>query len=165
MGMAPLRGGETAPEIIILAYGMEKGLGEFYSLLSSHKEGTALADLFTRLAAFEEDHRQKLFALYETLTSEVPSKEAFESGIVSEMMEGGFTAEEFLEKNRPVLQTAADILSVAMMLEAQALDLYLRYALKAKEEKSKKVLYAIAEDEKAHLSALGNLMEANAHGS
>jgi methylase of polypeptide subunit release factors len=40
-----------------------------------------------------------------------------------------------------------------------ALDLYMRYSDKAKDEKSKTVLHNIAEEEKTHLKALGNLME------
>lgn len=160
-----MRGDETTTEIIILAYGMEKGLGECYANLSTLTDDPDVTRLFTQLAVFEENHSQKLFKLYSTLTPEVPDKEEFETGIVSEIMEGGFTAEEFLEKNRSAMQAAEDVLSVAMMLEAQALDLYLRYSRKTKEEKTRKVLYTIAEDEKAHLTALGSLMEANIHES
>ena len=76
----------------------------------------------------------------------------------------GFTTKEFLEENRPVMETTADILSLAMMLETQALDLYLRYSQKAEDEESRRVLYGIAEDEKAHLVALGEMMEAIHNG-
>ena len=78
-------------------------------------------------------------------------------------MEGGLTTDEFLTKNKSVMQTLEGVLGIAMMLEAQALDLYLRYSQVVKEEKSKAVLYNIAEEEKAHLAVLGNLMEANSN--
>ncbi len=74
-------------------------------------------------------------------------------------MEGGYTTEEFLEQNRDSMKTVFDVLNIAMMLETQAFDLYMRYSQKAKDEKSKAVLYDIAEDEKAHLASLGRLME------
>ena len=45
------------------------------------------------------------------------------------------------------------------MLEAQALDLYMRYSMKVDKENVKNVLYQIAQEEKAHLEALGKLME------
>jgi rubrerythrin len=77
-------------------------------------------------------------------------------------MEGGFTGEEFLEKNRPLLDTVENLLSLAMMLEAQALDLYTRYAQKVEGVQSRSALHAIAEEEKGHLAALGGLMEARA---
>jgi rubrerythrin len=75
------------------------------------------------------------------------------------VMEGGFTTEEFLEKNKPAMQTIPGVLNIAMMLEAQAMDLYLRYSQKIEEDKSKKILYDIAEEEKAHLGSLGRLLE------
>ena len=159
MGMAPLRGDETATEIITLAYGMEKGLGEFYETLSKRVDNPKVATLLNKLAKIEEHHKQKLFDLYITFDSAVTNQETFESSAVSEMMEGGFTTEEFLEKNRPVMQTAKDVLNFAMMLETQALDLYLRYSRKAGEQKSMTVLYNIAEEEKTHLTHLGQLME------
>jgi len=102
--------------------------------------------------------------VYKTLNTTGTGKEAFEAGVKSEMMEGGFTTKEFLEENRPAMETTADILSLAMMLETQALDLYLRYSLKAEDEESRRVLYRIAEDEKAHLAALGGMMEAIHNG-
>jgi len=70
-------------------------------------------------------------------------------------MEGGLTAEEFLEKNRLAMETIPDVLNIAMMIETQALDLYLRYSNRTKDEKSKGVLFEIAQEEKAHLAALG----------
>ena len=75
-------------------------------------------------------------------------------------MEGGFTGEEFLEKNKPLLDTVENLLSLAMMLEAQALDLYTRYAQHLADVQSRSVLHDIAEEEKGHLAALGRLLEA-----
>ena len=100
--------------------------------------------------------------LYLTLGPTVTDMEAFEGDIVSDVMEGGFTTEEFLEKNTGSMKTVPDVLNMAMMLETQAMDLYMRYSDKAKDEKSKTVLHNIAEEEKIHLKALGNLMEERA---
>jgi rubrerythrin len=46
-----------------------------------------------------------------------------------------------------------------MELETQALDLYLRYSATLEHGKTKEVMYQLAEEEKAHLQSLGNLME------
>ena len=70
--------------------------------------------------------------------------------------------EEFLKQNSRLMETVSDVLSIAMMLETQALDLYLRYSQKVKKEDTKTVLYNIAEEEKAHLATLGRLMESKA---
>ena len=74
-------------------------------------------------------------------------------------LEGGFSAEEFLKTNKSHLQTVPEVLDLAMMLETQALDLYLRFAGRCDQPQTKEVLYALAGEEKAHLASLGRLME------
>ena len=46
-----------------------------------------------------------------------------------------------------------------MMLETQALDLYLRFADRSGQPETREVLYALAGEEKAHLASLGRLLE------
>jgi len=162
MGMVLLRGDETSQEIIVIAYGMEDGLAEFYKSLSERMDDPEVAGLLNKLAKIEKNHKKRLFDLYMALQPAVADMETFEDDIVSDVMEGGFTTGEFLEQNTDSMNTVPDVLSIAMMLETQALDLYMRYSEKAGDEKSKTVLYDIAEEEKAHLKALGRLMEEKA---
>ena len=159
MGMSLLKGDEAPEEIIVLAYGMEKGLGRFYALVSRQTNDKEVADLLGILSNVEELHKKMLFNLYLSIDPTVSSTKTFETKIVSDVMEGGFTTEEFLEKNKPAMQTVPGVLNIAMMLETQAMDLYLRYSQKIEGERSKKVLYDIAEEEKAHLESLGRLLE------
>ena len=159
MAMIRLRGDETPQEIIVLAYGMEMGLGGFYETVAKKTDDSETAGVLTKLAGIEEKHKQRLFNLYLSLEPTVADKKAFESEIVSEVMEGGFTTEEFLAQNRESLRTVPDVLDIAMMLETQSLDLYMRYSQQVKDDKSKTVLYDLAQEEKAHLKALGRLME------
>ena len=154
-----MRGDETPPDIIIIAYGMEQGLEEFYSTMVGMIDDQEVVGILTKLAVIEENHKQRLFNLYLTFKPDVADKAAFEAGIVSDIMEGGFTTKEFLEQNRPAMQTVEGVLNVAMMLETQALDLYLRYSQKIKDENCRTVLNDIAQEEKAHLAGLGRLME------
>jgi rubrerythrin len=165
MGRVTLTGDESPLEVIAFAYGMEQGLGEFYSSAADIFEDKDVAGLLRKLARIEENHKQKLFDMYMALTETETEREVFESEIMSEMMEGGFTTEEFLENNRSEMETEAGTLDLAMMLETQALDLYLRYSQKAEDEESRKALYRIAEDEKAHLAALGDMMEVTHNGT
>lgn len=160
-GMLYLKGDETAAEIIILAYGMEAGLGSLYLRLAEMLDEPPVIRLLTKLAGIENKHKEQLYAVYRTLNPAVRDIEAFEADISADVMEGGLTTHEFLTKNKTAMQTPAGVLSVAMMLEGQALDLYLRYSRTFKDEKSKAVLYNIAEEEKAHLAALGKLLEEN----
>ena len=160
MGMIALRGDESPQEVIVLAYGMEQGLADFYKRVLGLIPDVEVKKVIGKLVQIEEKHKDRLFALYQSLEPATNERAVFEERIVSDVMEGGFTGEEFLEKNRPLLDTAENLLGLAMMLEAQALDLYTRYAQKVEDVQSRSVLHNIAEEEKAHLATLGALVEA-----
>jgi len=161
MGMALLRGDETPVEIIVLAYGMEDGLKRFYLTADETMvfDDPDVKGLLKKLAGIEEKHKQRLFDLYLQIEPSEIERDSFEKDIVSDIMEGGFTTEEFLEKNRTAMKTVPDLLSIAMMLEAQAMDLYVRYAQKIPGEKGRTILQDMAEEEKMHLKSLGRLMD------
>jgi rubrerythrin len=160
MGLTPLKGDESPQEVIVLSYGMEQGLADFYARVLGMTQDSAVQKIIGKLVQIEEKHKDRLFALYQALEPTTQERTLFEERIVSGVMEGGFTGEEFLEKNKPLLDTVENLLSLAMMLEAQALDLYTRYAQKLEDARSRSVLHDIAEEEKGHLATLGALVEA-----
>ena len=159
MGMPLVRGDEAPQEIIALAYGMEKGLGDFYRTVGEMSDHSDVSNLLPRLANIEERHKEKLFDLYLTIDPDISNREAFEDNLLSGVMEGGFTTDEFLEQNKEAMNTASGVINISMMLETQALDLYLRYSQKVNDEKSRSLLNNIADEEKAHLKSLGRLMD------
>ena len=158
--MITLKGDESPQEVIVLSYGMEQGLADFYARVLGMTQDSAVQKIIGKLVQIEEKHKDRLFALYQALEPTTQERTLFEERIVSGVMEGGFTGEEFLEKNKPLLDTVENLLSLAMMLEAQALDLYTRYAQKVEDARSRSVLHDIAEEEKGHLATLGALVEA-----
>jgi rubrerythrin len=127
-------------------------------MLSKVKD-KAVSDLFAQLADIENRHKRRLFELYESIEGAVTDVQVFEDRILPEVMEGGLSTEEFIDLNRLVLETVPGVLDMAMTIEAQALDLYLRYSNKAENEETRKVLYQIADEEMAHLRHLGNLLQ------
>ncbi|QTA83282.1 Rhodanese-like and rubrerythrin domains-containing protein [Desulfonema limicola] len=159
MGLFLIKGDETPSEIIILSYGLEEGLRRLYSELAKDSKDQTLLKLFNKLAGIEEKHKKKLFSLYLSAEKSQVDQETFENKIVLDFMEGGFTVKEFLEKYQPVMKTENDVINVAMMLEAQALDLYVRYAEKSREQAVKDVLLGLADEEKSHLNSLANLLD------
>lgn len=52
-----------------------------------------------------------------------------------------------------------EVVSFAMMLETQALDLFLRYFQQSQDFDTKAVLQDLAEEEKSHLKYLGKLID------
>jgi rubrerythrin len=158
LNMELLRGDETPAEITLFAYGMETALGRFYSVMSGRTEDKELGELFSKLAKIEQRHREMVFSLYRSIEASGMDLPSFESSVNVKVMEGGFDIEAFLKENEPHMKTVPDALNVAMMIETQAMDLYLRYADKSTEVSTKDVLFKIAEEEKAHLGLLGQLM-------
>ena len=74
-------------------------------------------------------------------------------------MEGGLTTDEYLKLYDPDLEVAEEVISLAMAIEAQALDLYQRASEKAASEESRAALMQIAGEERAHIEQLGKLLE------
>ena len=159
MGMMLIKGDETPQDIICLAYGLEEGLRQFYVSASQLAIETEVSAVLARLAEIEVRHKQKLFDLYKIVDSTDMTIDGFEKKVSAKLMEGGFDSGTLLKEMGSTFKTAVDVLNFAMMLEAQGMDLYLRYAEKSENPKVQEILFDMAEDEKAHLNSLGNLME------
>ena len=157
LGMIPFSGMESPMEILALAYKMESNLGTFYSKMKSLKP-QKLADAFAQLVKFENGHKAKVLNLARERDPSIQNREDMEDRSSVMSLEGGMTAEEFLEGNKDYLKTPRGALEAAMMFEAQALDLYMRFALKAKGGASIDLLHTLAQEEKNHLKILGKLM-------
>jgi sulfur-carrier protein adenylyltransferase/sulfurtransferase len=154
-----VRGDESPVEMLKLAFNLERALGIFYDKSLAEAQDKELTDLFTKLRHVEELHKHKVYERYSALVPEAPDMAAFEADLTPEVMEGGFRVKEFLAANKPWLKSVTQVLELAMMLETQALDLYLRFAEKSREEGTKQVLFALADEEKVHLKSLGQLLD------
>ena len=159
MGMLFIDGDETPQEVIALSYGLEAGLQKFYTACAGLAIEEEVVRILTKLAEIEVKHKERLFALYLEVESSPLEKDAFEARINTEMTEGGFNLDELLQQNLPGFKSAPDVLNFAMMLEAQAMDLYMRYADKCEDPRVKEILFKMADEEKAHLKSLGELLD------
>jgi sulfur-carrier protein adenylyltransferase/sulfurtransferase len=154
-----IRGDETPGEIITLAYGMEEALRRFYLYFGQQQPAGGTKDLFQTLAGVEEKHQTLLRETYLGLRLSLGEVDPLALTAASQILEGGFKFDEFVRENEPRLTTATAILELALMLETQALDLYLRFADREGEGATKNILYRLADEEKAHLAALGRLLD------
>lgn len=154
-----IKGDETPAEIVVFAYGLEKGLQTFYGEMIEKADDQELKDLFRRLYSIEEKHKSKLFELKQRVDPGDMDQAAFEAEVDPKIMEGGFDIETFMKQNEAYLHSVKEVLMLAMMLETQALDLYLRFSEKSTNDQTKKILFEVSEEEKTHLSALGKLIQ------
>jgi sulfur-carrier protein adenylyltransferase/sulfurtransferase len=153
-----VRGDETPAEMLRLAYSMEQGLGGFYREIKKGAQDAELSNVLETLASAEEKHKQYLLSRYNELESGKVDQKTFEAQLPSTYtMEGGFDTQELLRQNRQFVESVPSLLDLSMMLETQALDLYLRFAGKIESASTKEVLYRISDEEKGHLQVLGRL--------
>src|SRR5512136_1800059 len=86
MGMIALRGNESPQEVIILAYGMEQGLADFYARVLGMTQDSEVQKILGKLVQIEEKHKDKLFGLYQSLEPATRERALFEKRIASAVM-------------------------------------------------------------------------------
>lgn len=153
-----MRGDESPQEMILMGYDFEEGLRKFHETVKNRTTDRELADLLTSLVKAEESHKKTLLGLIPEQDRAVFQQQISGSDDIH-VMEGGIDLNEFMERNEPYLQSVSGYLELAMMIETQALDLYLQMAAASKQQETREVLVRVSEEEKAHLAALGNLLE------
>ncbi len=162
-GLRLFSGKESPEESLVIAYSLEAGLQEFYISMIPKIKNENARQLFEKLSAIEKKHQQRILDEYikisGTRSSKPISREDFEKNIVVSAMEGGLSTEEYLNIYQPDLEIAEEVISLAMAIEAQALDLYQRASDRAKTIESRATLLQIADEERAHLAQLGKLFE------
>lgn len=163
LGIESLGQAGTAAELLERAWGMELALEDFYVALASRSADAELAELFRRFAGFEEKHRRTLSEIWARGSAAPADKAAFEAraraAVAPGILEGGLPAQDYLghlaDPSNP-----GEALELAMAVEAQALDLYLRRAGRETDQDLRRTLTLLAEEERAHLKVLGTFVSA-----
>lgn len=160
-GMAHFPEKASAEELIVLAWLLEKGSRRFYSELPEHVSDKDAGDIFQNLVVSEQRHMSALADLYGNLTGKEPavvfSRSLPAPGTPDDVMEGGVSVSEALAwvKGRSVTEA----LELAMALETNSYDLYIKMGRKVTEGRSKKVFSLLASGEKNHLERLAALLD------
>ena len=157
--MGLITGEETGAEMIAIVYGMEEGMRALFERLSERVSDEEAAELFRSLSELEVHHKKMIFDLYRTHGGEIESIEAMDEQASSDVVESGVSVDEIADAFRADSGSVEDVLSFAMMLEMQALDLFLRYLERSQDLDTKAVLMELAEQEKSHLKYLGDLID------
>jgi rhodanese-related sulfurtransferase/rubrerythrin len=157
LGLHLFSGNESPEETLMTAYSLEEGLREFYWSMAEKVKAESARRLFDKLAGIEVKHQDRIFNEYLRLSGAAVSREEFAEKVVAPAMEGGLTTQDYLRLYRPDVEVPEEVISLAMAIEAQALDLYQRAAGRAGTAESKNVLMQIASEERSHLEQLGAL--------
>ncbi|NDY70510.1 sulfurtransferase [Desulfobacter hydrogenophilus] len=161
LGVELFSGKEEPAEVLKVAYSLEQGLREFYLTLGRQTTNKKVKNLFAKLAEIELNHQKSIFQAYLDISGEKNkiSQEDFQAMVEVKSLEGGLSTEQYLELFSPDLEVETDVISLAMSIEAQALDLYQRVTLRIDNPDSRQIVQKIANEEKAHLESLGKLLD------
>jgi rhodanese-related sulfurtransferase/rubrerythrin len=158
-GLELFSGSESPDKMLIVAYALEAGLEDFYLSMVSKVTDESAGKLFEKLAEIEIKHQDRIFREYLAITGKTETQKEFQKNIVVKAVEGGLTTEEYIDRFSIDPESIVNITELAMSIEAQALDLYMRAAQKSTNSQSKEILIQIAVEEQAHLMQLGKLID------
>jgi sulfur-carrier protein adenylyltransferase/sulfurtransferase len=158
-GLTLFDGSESPENTLKIAYSLEAGLCDFYLSMIEKVNKKTVQALFQKLSQIEVKHQDRIFDEYLLVSGEQIDRASFDAQFQSQALEGGLTTDEYLALFKPDLESTEDIVSLAMSIEAQALDLYTRASETRADERSREVLRNIAREERIHLEQLGRLFE------
>jgi sulfur-carrier protein adenylyltransferase/sulfurtransferase len=148
-------------EFIALAWSLEEGSRNFYAVVPSLVADEETKKLFRELATAEEHHKASLVNLYRTFTGEKPTRDFPESIIPGEaagdIMEGGMRVSEALKWVKG--KNLEAIFELALALETNSYDLYIRMRRQMKDAESREVFAQLSKEERRHLELLAELFE------
>lgn len=157
-GLEIFTGKESLAELLTVAYSLEQGLREFYLQMSEKVSDVTIRKSFIFLADIEIKHQKSILSFYQQLTGLSLTQDEFEKTNVLAVSEGGLTTEQYIELFGQSPYSLQDIAAVAISIEAQALDLYLR-AADTSSGQAKDFLVKIANEEQTHLNMLAQMVE------
>jgi sulfur-carrier protein adenylyltransferase/sulfurtransferase len=142
-------------EALELAYAMEVALQTFYEGLAALESEPQAKQTYERLASFELGHKKVLATQYQRLTGGTLSPDNLEN--LGKAVEGGVSTQEYMDRMGVDPKSAEEIVSFAMAIEAQAMDLYSRAAEQAAGDLAE-TFTTLSGQEKDHLRQLGRFM-------
>ncbi len=140
----------TFPSAFAMALQMEAGLKQFYLLLAETAVNAANKELLLYMARLEDGHMAKLRAMHQQISATQPEI------LAPEVVEGGVSPHEFSDDFQGQLDSQEAILQLAMMFEAQALDLYTRLARRHNGLEIQSFFLQMAAEEQNHLDRLAH---------
>jgi len=161
-GMAYFSPAANGEEIVGLAWALEEGSKLFYQGISEHfTDDPEAQKMFQWLVAAEQNHEKHLLETYEGLAGMPPDfvklRAKFSDGLNGTVMEGGVPVKDALEWAKD--KGLSESLELAMAMEVNAYDLYVKMSRAIKEEQAQKIFEKLSEEEQVHLEKLAELLD------
>ena len=150
----------TLDEKLETAMNLEKGALNFYSFARDRHAAQPWAEVFAKLAQVEVAHARMVYNFRQRVKTSGGSFEDCFAGLSGDVLEGGMTLQEAVEKAAEAKgRTCLKLIELALQIEYAAFDLYRTMADQTAESDSHEAFIAIAQAEKTHMQALIRAIE------
>ena len=153
-----IEGRKTAEEFLSMAWSLEDGTRKFYQGVKDILTDEESKGVFDSLVKAEEKHKETLVQAFRQIKgADIESGELGEERL-SGTIEGGLSIDETMKWLHEGKRELTDMLEFSIQLETNSLDLYLKILHRVENKDTQKIFGMLAEEEKKHLSRLGNLL-------
>jgi rhodanese-related sulfurtransferase/rubrerythrin len=143
-------------DYISLSWILEEGAKLFYTRMAEQFAPDDTAPLFKSLAAAEAHHKDTLRNLHGALTGQEGDPLSPEEVAAHDTMEGGVSLTKVLAWADG--KQAIDVIELAVAMEVNAYDLYLKVGQGLEQQESKAILLRLAQEEKGHIDRLNEAL-------
>jgi sulfur-carrier protein adenylyltransferase/sulfurtransferase len=156
-GLAYFSRASRPEELISLSFALEEGNRVFYERVSQDMEDEEAASIFRSMGQAEERHKETLRELHARVSGRSGNPAPPEGMVAGGLLEGGAPLEETLAwaKGKP----PEEILELAIAMEANALDRYIKMGRAVADERSREVFLALSREEQEHLERMTALLD------
>jgi len=156
-GLAYFSRASRPEELISLSFALEEGNRVFYERISRDLKEEEAASIFRSMGQAEERHKETLRELHARVSGKGGNPVDPEGMEVGGFLEGGAPLGETLAWARG--KTLEEILDLAIAMEANALDRYIKMGRAVTDERSKEVFLALSREEQKHLERMTSLLD------
>ena len=156
-GLAYFSHTSRAEEMISLSFALEEGNRAFYVRISQDVKEEEAASIFRLLGQAEERHKGTLRELHARVSGKGGDPAQPEGMEAGKFLEGGAPLGETLEWAKG--KTLEEILELAIAMEANSLDRYLKMGRVVADERSREVFLALSREEQKHLQRMTSLLD------
>ena len=156
-GLAYFSRASGAEELISLSWALEEGNRAFYEHIAREAGEGEDGALFRSLVIAEERHKGTLRELYVQSSGRNADPVPPEGVGAGSFLEGGIPLGEALTwaRGKPL----REILELAIAMEANALDRYIKMGRAVEDERSRIVFLALAGEEQTHLERMASFLD------
>lgn len=156
-GLAYFSHAARTEEMISLSFALEEGNRIFYERLSRDVKEEEAASIFRSLGQAEERHKETLRELHARVSGKGGDPSPPEGMEAGRYLEGGAPLGETLEWTKG--KAMEEILDLAIAMEANALDRYIKMGRAVADERSREVFLALSREEQKHLERMTPLLD------